>query len=645
MAFKKTDAKNSGVMQKFEQPGQDKHKVQNPVRTILRILSYLKKFKFSAIFSLVGLFLVIAANVGGTYSIKVMMEITLNIRAGLASYTDLANAAGMLIGIYLVGISASFMQQRLLINLSSGIMREVRDAMFEKMERLPIRYFSERTHGEIMSCFTNDTDALRELISQALPNVISSFVSVIAMFSMMLVLSWQLALFVVVILSAMVVTVFRLGKRSGKYFMLQQASLSKVNGYIEEYIEGQKVTKVFCHEQKVKDGFTGLNDELCRNATTAASYANAVMPIMGNLSYLLYALIAIVGAYFVIGGRLGTYAAGVATLISFLQYSRQLAQPIGQAAQQINSVLVALAGAERIFALLDTPAETDQGYVTLVNAYISEDGTITESDKPTGHWAWKHPHNDGTLTYKELKGDIQFENVTFAYEENKTVLHNISLYAKPGQKIALVGSTGAGKTTITNLLTRFYDVPEGKIRYDGININKIRKDDLRRSLAMVLQDTHLFTDTVRENIRYGRLDATDEEVYAAAKLAGADFFISHLPEGYDTVLTADGKNLSQGQRQLISIARVAIADPPVLILDEATSSIDTRTERQIEQGMDSLMLGRTVFVIAHRLSTVRNADAILVIEDGKIIERGNHDALLQQKGKYYQLYMGMAELH
>jgi len=622
----------------------DSHKVQNPGKTILRVLSYLKKFKLSAIFSLVGLLFTVGANVAGTYFIKVMMEITLNIKSGLATYTELASAAGILLAIYLVGIAAAFLQQRLMINLSVGVLREIRDAMYEKMERLPVRYFDTRTHGEIMSCFTNDTDALRELISQALPNVISSFIAVVAMFSMMLFLSWQLALFVIVILAAMVFSVIKLGKRSGKFFMRQQASLGKVNGYIEEYIEGQKVTKVFCHEKKVTDGFAVYNEELCKNATSAASYANAVMPIMGNLSYLLYALIAIVGAYFVIGGRLGTYAAGIATLISFLQYSRQLAQPIGQAAQQINSVLVALAGAERIFALLDTEPEADSGYVTLVNAIIAEDGTVTESEKPTGRWAWKHPHGDGTLTYTELKGDIQFENVTFAYEENKTVLHNISLYAKPGQKIALVGSTGAGKTTITNLLTRFYDVPEGKIRYDGININKIKKDDLRRSLAMVLQDTHLFTDTVKENIRYGRLDATDEEIFAAAKLAGADFFISHLPEGYDTVLTADGKNLSQGQRQLLSIARVAVADPPVLILDEATSSIDTRTERQIEQGMDSLMIERTVFVIAHRLSTVRNADAILVIEDGKIIERGNHESLLEEKGKYYQLYMGVSEL-
>lgn len=644
MAGKKSAIKRPQEAKKTP-PGKDAQKVQNPAKTILRILSYLKKYKLSAIFALVGLLLTVAASVAGTYYIKVMMEITLNIRAGFATYADLAAAAGILIAIYLAGIAASFLQQRLMINLSAGVMREVRDEMFEKMERLPVKYFDTRTHGETMSSFTNDTDALRELISQALPNVISSFISVVSMFTMMLVLSWELALFVVVILAAMVTTVTQLGKRGGKYFMRQQASLGKVNGYIEEYIEGQKVTKVFCHEQKVKNGFQGLNEELCHNATTAASYANAVMPIMGNLSYLLYALIAIAGAYFVIGGRLGTYAAGVATLVSFLQYSRQLSQPIGQAAQQINGVLVALAGAERIFAILDTPPEADQGYVTLANAYIAEDGTITESDKPTGRWAWKHPHGDGRLTYTELKGDIQFENVTFAYEEGKTVLHEISLYARPGQKIALVGSTGAGKTTITNLLTRFYDVPEGKIRYDGININKIKKDDLRRSLAMVLQDTHLFTDTVRENIRYGRLDASDEEVYAAAKLAGADFFISHLPEGYDTVLTADGKNLSQGQRQLLSIARVAVADPPVLILDEATSSIDTRTERQIEQGMDSLMQGRTVFVIAHRLSTVRNADAILVIEDGRIIERGDHEALLAQKGRYYQLYMGVTELH
>ncbi|MDD3946425.1 MAG: ABC transporter ATP-binding protein [Clostridia bacterium] len=619
-------------------------KVKNPGKTIARVLSYISKFKWSAIFALLGLFTAVAANVAATYYIKIVLEIIINIKLGLATYADLAGAFGTMIAIYFAGIFALFLQERMIINVVTGVMRVIRDTMFEKMQRLPLRYFDGRTHGEIMSCYTNDTDALRQLIAQALPQIISTVVSVISMFTMMVILSWQLAIFVIGMLALMLISVARLAKKSGKYFMRQQVSLSKVNGYIEEYIEGQKVTKVFCHEQKVKQGFKGLNEELCDNATAANSYANMLMPIMGNLSYLLYALVAIIGSFLVIGGQLGAYAAGVATLVSFMQYSRQLSMPIGHAAQQFNGILLALAGAERIFDLLDTEPEVDDGYVRLVNATISEDGTITESETTTGRWAWKHPHKDGTLTYTELKGDIRFESVTFAYEENKTVLKDVSLYATPGQKIALVGSTGAGKTTITNLLTRFYDLPDGKIRYDGININKIKKDDLRRSLAMVLQDTHLFTGTVKENIRYGRPDATDEEIFAAAKLANADFFISHLPHGYDTVLTADGANLSQGQRQLLSIARVAVANPPVLILDEATSSIDTRTEWLIEKGMDGLMHGRTVFVIAHRLSTVRNADAILVLENGQIIERGNHDSLLQQKGKYYQLYMGMFEL-
>lgn len=624
--------------------GKAPKRVKNPGKILLRILSYIGKYKLSASLMMLGLLLTVASNVAGTYFIKILLETSINIRSGLSTYADLAQSAGILAIIYLVGVAASFLQQRMMINVSTGVMSTLRDDMFAKMERLPLKFFDTRTHGEIMSCYTNDTDALRELVSQALPQMLSSVISVVSMFIMMIILSWQLSIFVIGMLILMVFSVAKVGGKSGKYFMKQQASLGTVNGYVEEYIQGQKVTKVFCHEQKVKDGFATINEELCKNATAANSYANALMPIMGNLSYLLYALIAIIGAYLVIGGSFGTYAAGIATLVSFMQYSRQLSMPIGQFAQQFNGILLALAGAERIFELLDTPPEIDKGYVTLVNAEISPDGTITESDKPTGRWAWKHPHTDGTLTYKELKGDIRFESVTFGYEENKTVLKDISLYAYPGQKIALVGSTGAGKTTITNLLTRFYDVPDGKIRYDGININKIKKDDLRRSLAMVLQDTHLFTGTVKENIRYGRPEATDEEVYEAARLANADFFIAHLPEGYDTVLTADGANLSQGQRQLLSIARVAVADPPVLILDEATSSIDTRTEWLIEKGMDGLMQDRTVFVIAHRLSTVRNSDAILVLENGEIIERGDHESLLEQKGKYYQLYMGLFEL-
>lgn len=619
-------------------------KVKNPGKTIARVLAYIWNYKGAALLSLLGLIFSVGSTVAGTYYIKVIFETVINIKLGLTSYAVLGQNIATLIAIYIVGVIAVFTQERMMIDVATGVLRTIRDEMFAKMEKLPLSFFDGRTHGELMSYYTNDTDALRQLISQALPQVISSVVSVTAMFTMMVILSWQLAIFVVGMLVLMLISVSKLAKKSGKFFIKQQAAISKVNGYIEEYIEGQKVTKVFCHEQKVKGGFATLNEELCRNATAANSYANMLMPIMGNLSYLLYATVAILGSLLVINGKLGTYATGIATLVSFLQYSRQLSMPIGQTAQQFNNIMLALAGAERIFELMDAPAEVDEGYVTLVNANITLDGGITESDKPTGKWAWKHPHNDGTLTYTELKGDIQFEDVTFSYEKDKVVLDNISLYARPGQKIALVGSTGAGKTTITNLLTRFYEISNGKIRYDGINIKKIKKDDLRESLAMVLQDTHLFTGTVKENIRYGRLDATDEEVYEAARLANADFFISHLPQGYDTVLTADGANLSQGQRQLLSIARVAVADPPVLILDEATSSIDTRTEWLIEKGMDGLMQDRTVFVIAHRLSTVRNSNAILVLENGQIIERGNHDSLLEQKGKYYQLYMGMFEL-
>lgn len=619
-------------------------KVKNPGKTIARVLAYIWNYKGAALLSLLGLIFSVGSTVAGTYYIKVIFETVINIKLGLAGYAVLGQNIATLIAIYIVGVLAVFTQERMMIDVATGVLRTIRDEMFAKMERLPLSFFDGRTHGELMSYYTNDTDALRQLISQALPQVISAVVSVTAMFTMMVILSWQLAIFVVGMLVLMLISVSKLAKKSGKFFIKQQAAISKVNGYIEEYIEGQKVTKVFCHEQKVKGGFAALNEELCRNATAANSYANMLMPIMGNLAYLLYATVAILGSLLVINGKLGTYATGIATLVSFLQYSRQLSMPIGQTAQQFNNIMLALAGAERIFELMDAPPEVDEGYVTLVNANIASDGSITESGKPTGKWAWKHPHGDGTLTYTELKGDIQFEDVTFSYEKDKVVLDNISLYARPGQKIALVGSTGAGKTTITNLLTRFYEISNGKIRYDGINIKKIKKDDLRESLAMVLQDTHLFTGTVKENIRYGRLDATDDEVYEAAKLANADFFISHLPQGYDTVLTADGANLSQGQRQLLSIARVAVADPPVLILDEATSSIDTRTEWLIEKGMDGLMQDRTVFVIAHRLSTVRNSNAILVLENGQIIERGNHDSLLEQKGKYYQLYMGMFEL-
>ena len=495
-----------------------------------------------------------------------------------------------------------------------------------------------------MSRFTNDTDSMREMISTSIPQLISSSITVIGTFVLMCTMSWQLTGIIVVMLAIMLLIVKSFAGKSGRYFMNQQRSLGKVNGYIEEYIEGQKVVKVFCHEEETKEGFEKLNDELRENARKANSTANSMMPIMGNISYITYAILAMVGVLLHL--VYGDSVLSIGVLVTFLPLARQLSAPIGQTSQQLNVIMMGIAGAERIFEVLDEEPEVDDGYVTLVNAIIDEDGNVTESPTRTGRWAWKHPHHDGTLTYTELKGDVRFVDVTFGYSEDKTVLKDVSLYAKPGQKIAFVGSTGAGKTTITNLINRFYDVPDGKIRYDGININKIKKADLRRSLAMVLQDTHLFTGTVMDNIRYGKLDATDEECIEAAKLANAHFFISHLPNGYDTMLTADGANLSQGQRQLLSIARAAVANPPVLILDEATSSIDTRTEALIEKGMDKLMENKTVFVIAHRLSTVRNSNAIMVLEHGEIIERGDHETLLQigPDGKYYQLYNGLFEL-
>ena len=508
------------------------------------------------------------------------------------------------------------------------------------MQDLPISYFDTHTHGELMSRYTNDVDTVRNFLSMGFVQTISSLVSVVATFGMMLFLSFRLTVLMLVAIAVMLVIIKKMGGKSSRYFRAQQKALGAANGFIEETIEGQKVVKVFNHEQKSIEAFSALNDELQNAATSANTYASALMPIMGNFSHVVYAAIAAAGGVFVIGNTLS-----VGTVLSFLQYTRSFTQPLTNLSQQFNNILSALAGAERIFDVIDQKPETDDGYVTLVNAKYTENGELTECPEHTGLWAWKHKHTaDGSVTYKKLEGDVEFEHVTFSYDGKKTVLNDISLYAKPGQKIAFVGSTGAGKTTITNLLNRFYEIQDGKIRYDGINIQKIKKADLRRSLAMVLQDTHLFTGTVEDNIRYGNLDATHEQIVEAAKLANADDFITRLPQGYDTVITGDGANLSQGQRQLLAIARAAVADPPVLVLDEATSSIDTRTEHLIEQGMDKLMQGRTVFVIAHRLSTVRNADAIMVLEHGEIIERGDHDDLLRQKGKYYQLYTGQFEL-
>ncbi len=610
-------------------------------KTLGRIFRYMLKYRGLMLIVLVCILVSAAANVAGTYFLKPLINDYIAPLIG-QSNPDFGPLAGMLLvvaAIYLVGVLASYTYNRLMVQISTGTMLRIRQEMFARMQQLPIRYFDQNTHGKIMSYYTNDTDTLREMISQSVPHLISSLITIVSVFVMMLILSPLLTLIAIAVIVLMVVLIRIIGKKSGFFFKRQQASIANVNGYIEEMIEGQKVVKVFGYEDAIKEEFGKRNEQLRHSASNAHTFANILMPIMGNLSYLLYAITAAVGAILVIHGSLD-----LGTIASFLQYTRNFSMPLTQVSQQFNSILMALAGAERIFGLIDEEPETDNGYVTLVHARRNAAGEIEESPSYTGMWAWKHPHHDGTLTYTEVKGDVRFEDVTFSYDGEQDVLKNVSFFAKPGQKIALVGATGAGKTTITNLVNRFYDVPDGKIRYDGININKIKKADLRRSLGMVLQDTHLFTGTVMDNIRYGKLDATDEEVIAAAKLANAHDFITLLPQGYQTMLTADGTNLSQGQRQLLNIARAAVANPPVLVLDEATSSIDTRTEAMIEKGMDTLMKGRTVFVIAHRLSTVRNANAILVLDHGRIIERGDHDDLIAQRGKYYQLYTGMFEL-
>lgn len=543
--------------------------------------------------------------------------------------------------LYYAGVIATYVYSRLMVNIGQGVLKRVRDEMFAHMQRLPIRYFDTHPHGEIMSLYTNDTDTLRQMISQSIPQTFYSLVSVVAIFGVMLSISIPLSILAVLMVLLMMKVTKDIGGKSGRGFIAQQTDLAKVNGYIEEMMAGQKVIKVFNHENAAKHDFDVLNEKLCQSATTANTYGNMLMPIIGNIGYLQYVLTALIGSVLSISG---ISAITLGALASFLQFTRNFIMPFSQISQQMNAIVMALAGAQRIFDMMDETQETDEGYVTLVNARYNHDGELVECAERTEIWAWKHPHSDGSVTYTRLCGDVRFEDMTFGYTPEKTVLHNVTLYAKPGQKLAFVGSTGAGKTTITNLINRFYDVEDGKIRYDGININKIRKDDLRRSLGIVLQDTHLFTGTIMENIRYGRLDATDEEVYAAARLANADGFIKRLPHGYETVISGEGEDLSQGQRQLLAIARAAVADPPVLILDEATSSIDTRTEAIVQDGMDRLMSSRTVFVIAHRLSTIRNSDAIMVLEHGRIIERGDHESLLAKKGTYYQLYTGALEL-
>lgn len=619
-------------------------KPKNVKKTVLRLFGYLSKRKWLLILVVVMVLLSTLGMVSASYFIRVIVDDYLQpmLTAGPenADFGPLIHMLLRMAVLFALSAAASYGYARIMLILSQSTVNIIRRDLFDAMQDLPISYFDTHTHGELMSRYTNDVDTVRNFLSMGFVQTISSLVSVVATFGMMLFLSFRLTVLMLVAIAVMLVIIKKMGGKSSRYFRAQQKALGAANGFIEETIEGQKVVKVFNHEQKSIEAFSVLNDELQNAATSANTYASALMPIMGNFSHVVYAAIAAAGGVFVIGNTLS-----VGTVLSFLQYTRSFTQPLTNLSQQFNNILSALAGAERIFDVIDQKPEPDDGYVTLVNAKYNENGELTECPEHTGLWAWKHKHTaDGSVTYKKLEGDVEFEHVTFSYDGKKTVLNDISLYAKPGQKIAFVGSTGAGKTTITNLLNRFYEIQDGKIRYDGINIQKIKKADLRRSLAMVLQDTHLFTGTVEDNIRYGNLDATHEQIVEAAKLANADDFITRLPQGYDTVITGDGANLSQGQRQLLAIARAAVADPPVLVLDEATSSIDTRTEHLIEQGMDKLMQGRTVFVIAHRLSTVRNADAIMVLEHGEIIERGDHDDLLRQKGKYYQLYTGQFEL-
>lgn len=612
-------------------------KPKNAKGTFRRILKYFKPYRGQLVLVLIGLLASVAANIAGTFMLVPIINVYIIPWIGNENpdFTGLIGQLAVMAAVYTIGILGTFMYNRLMINVSTGTLTRLRLEMFTKMQTLPISYFDRRTHGEIMSTYTNDTDVMREMISQGLPSFISSAVRIVGVFTMMIVLNPILTGIAILMLVIMMLITKTIAGRSGRFFKARQDSVGKVNGYIEEMIEGQKVVKVFCHEQAVNSRFDELNETLRKNTAAASTLASIMGPIMNNLSHVTYAIIAASGGLLGVAGIID-----IGTLGAFLQYTRSFSMPVAEISQQANNVLSALAGAERIFALLDEKAEEDEGDIVMVNARVNEKGELEECSERTEIWAWKKP--TGELI--RVRGDVRFEDVTFSYDGKVDVLKNVSLYAKPGQKIAFVGSTGAGKTTITNLINRFYDIQSGTITYDGIPIRQIKKASLRGSLGMVLQDTHLFTGTVRENIRYGRLDATDEEIVSAAKLANAHYFISHLPEGYDTVLTADGANLSQGQRQLIAIARAAVADPPVLILDEATSSIDTRTESLIEKDMDSLMKDRTVFVIAHRLSTVRNSDAIMVLEHGEIIERGNHDELIKQQGKYYQLYMGMFEL-
>lgn len=615
------------------------------LQTAKRLLKYVTgtyKVRFVIVF--ICILLSSIASISVSLSLKFLIDDFISPLIGQKdpNFAELYRALAVLGSIFLMGVIATFTYTRLMVYIGQGVLKKVRDDMFQHMQTLPIRYFDQNTNGSIMSLYTNDTDTLREMISQSIPQALMSFFTIIVTFISMLILSPLLTILAVLIIGLMIFVTKKIGGNSGKYFVRQQKSLADVTGFVEERMNGQRVVKVFNHERKSEEEFDKLNEALFESAAQANTFANMMGPVIGNIGNLQFVLVSVLGGFLSIMG-IGGITLGV--MASYLQFTKSFTQPFMQVAQQFNSIVMALAGAERIFALIDEESEKDEGYVTLVNAKKDENGNIIECKERTGMWAWKHPHSaDGSVSYTELTGDVRFEDVTFGYNEDKVILKDISLFAKPGQKLAFVGSTGAGKTTITNLINRFYDIQEGKIRYDGINITKIKKDDLRRSLGIVLQDTHLFTGTIMDNIRYGKLDATDEEVYEAAKLAHADQFIKMLPKGYDTMLSGDGEELSQGQRQLLSIARAAVANPPVLILDEATSSIDTRTESIVQKGMDNLMKGRTVFVIAHRLSTIRNSDAIIVLEHGKIIERGDHADLIKMKGTYYQLYTGKLEL-
>lgn len=617
--------------------------VRQQLSAMGRVLAYmLKDYKFSFFMVVVCILGSALATLRGTLFMQSLIDdyIVPLTQAQTPDYSKLAAALVSMAITYGVGILCAYGYNRIMVNVSQGTMRNLRVELFQHMESLPIRYFDTHAHGDIMSVYTNDVDTLRQLMSQSIPQVINSIVTILTSFVSMFILDIPLTIITLAVIGVMAFATSKIAAKSSLYFARQQKDLGAVNAYIEEMMEGQKVVKVFCHESKSLEQFRKLNDELRESADKANTFSNISMPVNVNLGNVSYVLCAVVGAVFALNGYLGLT---LGTLVSFLTLNKNSTQPVSQISQQLNSIVMAMAGAQRIFDLMDEQPETDKGYVELVNVKENADGSLTETKDRTNVWAWKHPHKaDGTITYKKLEGDITFHDVDFGYEEGKIVLHNIKLYATPGQKIAFVGSTGAGKTMITNLINRFYDIADGKIRYDGININKIKKSDLRRSLGMVLQDTHLFTGTVMDNIRYGRLDSTDEDCIAAAKLANADDFIRRLPDGYQTVLTGDGANLSQGQRQLLAIARAAVADPPVLILDEATSSIDTRTETLVQQGMDGLMHGRTTFVIAHRLSTVKNADCIMVLEQGRIVERGTHDQLIAEKGRYYHLYTGNA---